>query len=149
MGETIAIGSTTGYLATPEKGAGPALIVIGDRDHCDDFAEEGFTALAPELPNGHTAEELGAAIDVLKGHPAVRGHGVGVVGYSAGAELALRLATQRPGDVVACAAVEGNFGEDEPDRPPELCVEFITANPEDDDRLVWIRTLEFLRKHLG
>jgi len=147
--ETIVIGSTTGYLATPEKGAGPALVVIGDRDHCDDFAEEGFTALAPELQNGHPVEELGAAIDILKPHPAVRGQGVGVVGYSAGAGLALRLAIQRSGDVVACAAVEGNFGEDEPDHPPELCVEFITANPEDDDRLVWIRTLEFLRKHLG
>src|ERR1051325_6487035 len=63
----------------------------------------------------------------------------GVGGYSAGAGLALRLAIQRPGDVVACAAVEGNFGEDEPDRPPELCVEFITANLEAHDRLVWIR----------
>lgn len=149
MGETIAFGSTIGYLATPAKGAGPALIVIGGRDRCDDFAAEGFTALAPELGNGHTAAELGAAIDVLKPHPAVRGQGVGVVGYSAGAGLALRLAAQRPEDVVACAAVEGDFGEDEPDHAPDLCIEFITANPEDDDRLVWIRTLEFLRRHLG
>jgi dienelactone hydrolase len=149
MGETIAFGSTTGYLATPEKGAGPAVIVIGRRDQCDDFAEEGFTALAPDLQNGHTAEALGAAIDLLKPHPAVRGHGVGVVGYSAGAGLALRLASQRPDDVVACAAVEGNFGDNEPHHPPDLCVEFLTANPEDDERLIWIRTLEFLRKHLG
>jgi dienelactone hydrolase len=149
MGSTIDFGSTTGYLATPEKGAGPALIVIGGRDQCDDFAEEGFTALAPEPANGHSAEELGAAIEVLKPHPAVRGQGIGVVGYSGGAELALRLATERPHDIVACAAVEGNFGENLPDHPPELCVEFISANPEDDDRLVWIRTLEFLRKHLG
>lgn len=149
MGETITFGSTTGYLATPEKGAGPAVIVIGRPDQCDDFAEEGFTALAPDLQNGHTAEDLGAAIDLLKPHPAVRGQGVGVVGYSAGAGLALRLATQRPDDVVACAAVEGTFGRDEPHHPPDLCVEFLTANPEDDDRLIWIRTLEFLRKHLG
>jgi dienelactone hydrolase len=149
MGDTIAFGSTTGYLATPEKGAGPALIVIGGRDQCDEFAEEGFTALAPELGNGHTAEDLDAAIALLKPHPAVRGRGVGVVGYADGAGPALRLATQRPDDVVACAAVEGDFGGREPDPPPELCVEFLTANPEDDDRLVWIRTLEFLRKHLG
>jgi dienelactone hydrolase len=149
MGETIAFGSTTGYLATPEKGAGPAVIVIGGQEVCDDFAAEGFTALAPELQNGHTIEDLGAAIDLLKPHPAVRGQGVGVVGYSAGAGLALWLAVQRPDDVVACAAVEGDFGEDQPDHPPELTVEFLTANPEDDERLVWIRTLEFLRKHLG
>lgn len=149
MGETITFGSTTGYLASPDVGAGPAVIVIGDRNVCDDFAEEGFTALAPELQNGHTVEDLAAAIDFLKPHPEVRGQGVGVVGYEQGAGLALRLATQHPEDVVACAAVEGEFGEDSPPHPPDLCVEFISANPEDDERLVWIRTLEFFRKHLG
>lgn len=149
MGETIAFGSTSGYLASPEKGAGPAVIVIGDREVCDDFAAEGFTALAPELNNGHTTEDLAAAIDILKPHPAVRGQGIGVVGYERGADLALWLATHHPDDVVACAAVEGDFGEDPPAYPPELCVEFVSANPEDDERMLWIRTLEFLRKHLG
>lgn len=149
MGETIAFGSTTGYLASPDVGAGPAVIVIGGRDVCDEFAEEGFTALAPELQNGHTAEDLAAAIDVLKPHPSVRGQGVGVVGYEHGAGLALWLATHHPEDVVACAAVEGEFTEGLPSYPPDLCVEFVSANPEDDERLVWIRTLEFFRKHLG
>jgi carboxymethylenebutenolidase len=188
-----------GYLATPEQGAGPALIVISDApgvaDHvaelCDRFAAEGFTALAPHLQNGQTAGALGAAIDLLKPHPAVRGQGIGVVGFSLGAGLALWLATHRPEDIAAvvaysgtvpveaqqpdwsrlAAAVQGHFGEDDPTCPPDVIatleealsdagatVEFFTyptAGPrffeEDEDagRQAWIRTLEFLRKHLG
>jgi carboxymethylenebutenolidase len=188
-----------GYLATPGKGAGPALIVIpegpGVADHirkrCDDFAVEGFTALAPALENGETAGELAAAIEFLKPHPAVRGQGMGVVGFSVGAGLALWLATHRPEDVVAVvaysgtvpaeaeqpdwsrltAAVQGHFGENDPACPPPVVgplesalgesgatVEFFSyptvgarfyEEDEDAARQAWIRTLEFLRKHLG
>jgi dienelactone hydrolase len=134
MGDTIPVGSTEGYLATPEKGAGPAVLVItepaagGQRQQvCDGLAAEGFTALAPELRNGRTADDLAAAIEVLKPHPAVRGQGVGVVGLAAGAGLAEWLGAHRPDDVVAVVPYEG----------------------EEDERLAWIRTLEFLRKHLG
>ncbi|HEV7862113.1 MAG TPA: dienelactone hydrolase family protein [Acidimicrobiia bacterium] len=205
MGENIAFGTTGGYLATPEMGAGPALIVIQEResppghgrDVCDRFAAEGFTALAPELRNGHTAADLAAAIDLLKPHPAVRGQGVGVVGFGLGAGLALWLATSRPDDVVAVvpfygtvpegvehpdwsrlsAAVQGHFGEEDPACPPQavsalesalgeagVSVEMFVyplagagffddtrpdAHVEDAARQAWIRTLEFLRKHLG
>src|SRR2546428_9442619 len=107
MGETIAVGSGRGYLATPEKGAGPPLVVIDEpgraehgHDVCDRFAAEGFTALAPELRNGHTAGDLTAAIDVLKPHPAVRGQGVGVVGFATGAGLALWLRAPPPRDLL-------------------------------------------------
>ena len=148
MGETIEFGSTGGYLATPEMGAGPALIVIqeptasADHGHevCERFAAEGFTALAPALHNGSTAQDLTAAIDLLKPHQAVRGQGIGVVGFAAGGELALWLGLHRPDDVVAVvpyyravpdgvdqppdwsrlsAAVQGHFGEDDPACPPE------------------------------
>lgn len=210
MGENIAFaneksGSTGGYLATPEMGAGPALIVIQEggsaaelsRDVCERFAEEGFTALAPDLRNGQTAAALVDAIDVLKPHPAVRGQGVGVVGFGLGAGLALWLGTHRPDDVVAvvpfyglvpsgveqpdwshlAAAVQGHFGEEDPSCPPEtvsaleaalgeagVTVEMFVypnagpaffddtrpdAHAEDAARQAWIRTLEFLRKHLG
>ncbi|HET9771040.1 MAG TPA: dienelactone hydrolase family protein [Acidimicrobiia bacterium] len=205
MAETIDFGTTDGYLATPEKGAGPALIVIADpetppdhaREVCERFAAEGFTALAPSLNNGSTAADLVAAIDLLEPHPAVRGQGVGVVGFGAGGELALWLGLQRPEDVAAVvpyyravpdgaraadwsrlsAAVQGHFGEDDPACPPgavatlestlgdagvnaELFL-YPGAGPgffddtrgdgfvEDAARQAWIRTLEFLRKHLG
>ena len=212
MAETIAFGSTGGYLATPEKGgAGPALIVIAEpstrpehtHDVCERFAAEGFTALAPAFgstsrPEGNaTAADLVAAIDLLEPHPAVRGQGVGVVGFAAGGELALWLALHRPDDVVAvvpyyravpegadapdwsrmAAAVQGHFGEADPACPPEAVTALETAlgeagvtnemfvypnagmaffddtRPdaylEDAARQAWIRTLEFLRKHLG
>jgi carboxymethylenebutenolidase len=180
------------YLASPEMGAGPAVIVIPeDRELCDLLATEGFTAFAPELSPGRTAEELTAAIAFLKPHEAVRGQGIAVIGSGAGAGLALWLATHRPEDIVAVvavsgtvppdaeqpdwsrltAAVQGHFGENDPTCPPDViaaleeslgeagaAVEFFTyptAGPdffeEDGDaaRQAWIRTLEFLRKHLG
>jgi carboxymethylenebutenolidase len=205
MGENIVFGTGGGYLATPDKGAGPALIVIPEQgspvehgwDICERFGVEGFTALAPELHNGHTAADLTAAIDALKPHPAVRGQGVGVVGFALGAGLALWLGTHRPDDVVAVvpyygavpdgveqpdwsrlsAAVQGHFGEDDPFCPPEavsalekalgeagVTVEMFVypgagraffddtrpdAHVEDAARQAWVRTLEFLRKHLG
>lgn len=205
MAETIAFGSTDGYLATPEKGAGPAVIVIAEpstppehtHDVCERFAAEGFTALAPSLQNGSTASDLAAAIDLLEPHPAVRGQGVGVVGFATGGELALWLALHRPDDVVAvvpyyravperadtpdwsrlAAPVQGHFGEHDPACPPEAVSALESAlgeagvstemfvypgardaffdetRPdaylEDAARQAWIRTLEFLRKHLG
>ncbi|MDQ1499239.1 MAG: carboxymethylenebutenolidase [Actinomycetota bacterium] len=204
MGQTIAVGATSGYLATPEMGAGPALIVItepGRAEHgervCDLLATEGFTALAPELRNGETAADLAGAIELLKPHPAVRGHGLGVIGFSTGSGLALWLAAHRPDDVAAVAAyygvvpdtpeppdwsrltaaVQGHYGEADPGAPPEavaqlesalggagVTVEMFTypgagagffddtqpdAHVEDAARQAWIRTLEFLRKHLG
>lgn len=205
MAETIAFGSTGGYLATPERGAGPALILIADpgtrpdhgHDVCERFAAEGFTALSPSLHNGSTAADLVAAIEFLGPHPAVRGQGVGVVGFGAGGELALWLGLHRPDDVVAAvpyyralptgaesadwsrlsAAVQGHFGEDDPACPPEavatleaalgeagVATEMFVypcagagffddtcpdAYVEDAARQAWIRTLEFLRKHLG
>jgi carboxymethylenebutenolidase len=212
MAETITLGSTAGYLATPEKGAGPALVVITEpttaADHafdvCERFAAEGFTALAPALPNptgphhgSAVAADLIAAIEFLEPHPAVRGQGVGVVGFGAGGELALWLGLQRPDDVAAVvsfyralpdraaaaewsrlsAAVQGHFGEGDPACPPETvgrlesalsdagvnaelfvypgagAAFFDDSRPdsyvEDSARQAWIRTLEFLRKHLG
>jgi carboxymethylenebutenolidase len=177
------------YIATPEKGAGPGLVVIPARrdgaraasDICDSFAAEGFTALAPEFENGQTADELNAAVELLKPHPAVRGQGVGVIGYDVGAGLALWLGTHRPDDVVAivacdglvpagdqpdwsrlAAAVQGHFADDDPACPPEaiaaleealgdagVSVEMFTYPVDDQGRQAWIRTLEFLRKHLG
>jgi carboxymethylenebutenolidase len=156
-GATTTVGSTDGYLATPEKGAGPAVLVITEptavdrrREVCDELAAEGFTALAPELRHGHTADDLAAAIELLKPHPAVRGHGVGVVGYAAGADLALWLAAHRSGDVVAVDVYDAVIVD--PQEGPEgadITAAVQTHEGDADERLEWIRTLEFLRKHLG
>src|SRR3954467_10999389 len=102
MGELVDFPSNghgaSGYLAIPESGSGPALIVIQEwwglvphiTDVCDRFADEGFSALAPDLYRGETttepdeagklmmalnlsqaASDLGAAIAFLEDHPRV------------------------------------------------------------------------------
>jgi carboxymethylenebutenolidase len=204
MGADIDFGSGHGYLASPEMGAGPAVIVITEptsTEHaqrvCDLLTTEGFTALAPELRNGSTAGDLAAAVDLLEPHPVVRGSGVAVMGFASGAGLALWLALHRPDDIAAAvvyyglppetaehadwsrltAAVEGHYAEADPATPPEavsaleaalgeagVTVEMFTypnaaggffddtvpeIHDEDAARQAWIRTLEFLRKHLG
>ncbi|MDQ3305561.1 MAG: dienelactone hydrolase family protein [Actinomycetota bacterium] len=187
MGELIDLGGgERGYLATPEVGAGPGLVVIQEywglvphiEDLCDRFAAEGFTALAPDLFRGATASEpdeagklmmalnleqavgdMGAAVEHLRASPAVRGDGLGVVGFCMGGGLALMLAAQRPADIDACVAfyglipwesahpdwtkldgpVQGHFGEDDelfsPDRMRELEATLDRAGKETDFHL--------------
>lgn len=67
----------SGYLATPEAGAGPGVVVLHAwwgltepfRQVCNRLAEAGFVALAPDLYHGKTtasveeAKALGAALD--------------------------------------------------------------------------------------
>ena len=56
----------TGYLALPEGGAGPGILVLhawwGLTDHvrhvCDQLAGEGYVALAPDLFEGRVATEV-------------------------------------------------------------------------------------------
>jgi carboxymethylenebutenolidase len=123
-----------GYLAVPESGSGPGIVVIqewwGLNDQikavCDTYAQTGFVALAPDLYRGklttepdeagklamslnleQAGKDMGGAIDALRDHPAVTSKGVGVTGYCVGGGLALLLATQRPDAVVAVAPYYG------------------------------------------
>jgi carboxymethylenebutenolidase len=123
-----------GYLARSVEGAGPGVVVIQEwwglvphiEDVCERFAAEGFTALAPDLYRGKSTTEpdeagklmmslnldeaskdMGGAIDYLKGSDAVRGKGVGVVGFCMGGGLALKLAVDRASDVAAVVPFYG------------------------------------------
>ncbi len=57
-------GTGSGYLAIPQKGNGPGVIVIQEwwglvdhiKDVCDRFAGEGYVALAPDLYHGETTK---------------------------------------------------------------------------------------------
>jgi carboxymethylenebutenolidase len=138
MGDMIEFpsnGSTgEGYLATPETGAGPGIVVIQEwwglvphiKELCDRLAGEGFVALAPDLYHGEAtsepdeagkkmmtlqleraAKDLSGAVDVVaeKGS----GRGVGVVGFCMGGGLALVLAGQRPDAVKAVVPFYGGI----------------------------------------
>ncbi len=126
--------SASGYLAVPESGSGPGLIVIQEwwglvphiKDVCDRFAAAGFVALAPDLFHGQTttepdeagklmmtlnleqaAKDMGGAVDFLVGHDAVTSAKVGVAGFCMGGGLALLLAVQRPDAIGACVPFYG------------------------------------------
>ena len=148
MGEFIDIatddGTTRGYLATPGAGAGPGVVVIQEwwglvphiQNVCDRFASQGFTALAPDLYDGATADEpdeagkmmmtmnleaatraMSDAVDWLTSSGRVRGSKVGCVGFCMGGGLALMLACARPDAVGPVAPFYGliPWPEAEPD----------------------------------
>ncbi len=133
MGDTVDFPSNgrsaSGYLAVPESGSGPGLVVLQEYwglvphiiDVCDRFAAEGFVALAPDLFHGETASEpdeagklmmalnldqaakdLAGAVAFLQGHEAVTGDALGVTGFCMGGGLALVLACQQPDAFAAC-----------------------------------------------
>ncbi|GAA4897796.1 dienelactone hydrolase family protein [Actinomycetospora straminea] len=130
-----------GYLALPESGAGPGVIVIqewwGLTSHIADvtnrLAAEGFVALAPDLYGGATthdteeagrlmqqlpvdraATDLAGAVDFLLDHEAVVGRRVGAVGFCMGGGFVLVLAAQQGDRIGAAVPFYGVLGEDYP-----------------------------------
>ena len=123
----------SGYLATPDKGSGPAVVVIQEwwglvdhiKDLADRFAEAGFVALAPDLYDGQTTaspdeagklmmaleidkaeKNLRGAIDYLLSRDDVTGSSVGTVGFCMGGQLSLYAACANP-QVAACVDFYG------------------------------------------
>jgi carboxymethylenebutenolidase len=113
--------TTDAYLATPASGKGPGVLVIQEwwglvghiKKVGDRFAAEGFTALAPDLYHGKTADEpdeagkLFMALNIGQAEKDLRGaitylvqHSstpkVGAVGFCMGGQLALFAATLNP-----------------------------------------------------
>ncbi|MBX3119294.1 MAG: dienelactone hydrolase family protein [Fimbriimonadaceae bacterium] len=109
-----------GYLAIPESGTGPALIVIQEwwgivghiKSVTDRFAQAGFVALAPDFYHGKATTEpdeagslmmalniadaekvLKGAVNFLLSHEAVTSNKAGVVGFCMGGQLSLYAAT--------------------------------------------------------
>jgi carboxymethylenebutenolidase len=124
-------GQAEGYLAIPQSGRGPGVVVIQEwwglvphiKDVADRFAGEGYTALAPDIYHGKTktepddaaklmmamnieqaATDLGGAYDYMRSHDATTDK-LGTVGFSMGGGLALYTATLRPVD--ACVIYYG------------------------------------------
>src|SRR5690349_10662987 len=147
MGELVeyrANGRTdNGYLAIPENGSGPGVIVIQEwwglvdhiKDVCKRFAGEGFVALAPDLYHGKTTKspdeagklmmsmrideaekDISGAIEYLQNHEATNGGKVGVVGFCMGGALALYTATKNE-NVGACVVFYGGHPKVKPDLP--------------------------------
>jgi carboxymethylenebutenolidase len=147
MGEMVQFpsngGSTEGYLAIPDSGSGPGVIVIQEwwglvdhiKDVCDRFAAEGFLALAPDLYHGQTTKspdeagklmmamrideaekDLRGASRYLMNHESIRSGTVGVVGFCMGGALALYTGTKNR-DIGACVVFYGGHPKVKPDLP--------------------------------
>jgi len=124
----------SGYLVPPLTGAGPGVLVLHSwwgltslfKSVCDRLADEGFTALAPDLLSGHQAatpdeaERVLAEADVDRGAALVLSSAralraasadprapIGVVGFSMGASWGLWLSARSPLEVAATVAYYG------------------------------------------
>ncbi|MFQ5557264.1 MAG: dienelactone hydrolase family protein [Acidimicrobiales bacterium] len=149
MGEMVefaANGTTArGYLAPSSSGRGPGVLVIQEwwgsvppiKRVCDRLADEGFTALAPDLYRGEIAEhtemdkagelmtslppdraarDMSGAIDRLLADDSCTGDAVGVVGFCMGGMLSLVIAALEGDRVAAAAPYYGApLGEGAPD----------------------------------
>ncbi len=134
-------GTTSGYLAIPQKGNGPGVIVIREwwglvdhiKDVCDRFAGEGYVALAPDLYHGETTKspdeagklmmalrideaerDLRGAIQYLLDHQATTGDKVGTIGFCMGGALSLYAASKNS-QVGACVVFYGIHPNVKPD----------------------------------
>ena len=135
-------GEAHGYLAKPESGSGPGVVVIQEwwgldshiADITDRLAAEGFVALAPdlyggsvahdadeagkfmqELPVDRAARDLGGAVDYLLADPDVTSAKVGAVGFCMGGGFVLSLAAQQ-GDKIGAAVPFYGVGPAVPDQ---------------------------------
>ena len=132
-------GTTQGYLATPASGKGPGVLVIQEwwglvphiKRVADRFAAEGFSALAPDMYHGKTADEpdgagkLFMALNIAQAEKDLRGAAtylaqhsstakLGAVGFCMGGQLALFAGTLNPnvGAVVDFYGIHPNVKPD-------------------------------------
>lgn len=129
-------GEKRGYLAVPTTGEGPGVLVLhawwGLTDYftdlCEQLAEAGFVAFAPDMFEGQTAQTIEqadqlvrtaddeavqvvveSAVSFLRQQSAVVGDKIGVIGFSFGAAWALLAATVfKPTDIGAIVLFYGN-----------------------------------------
>ncbi len=154
MGEMVDLGNednARGYLAVPDEGSGPGLLVIQEwwglnpqmKGTADFLADNGFVALAPDLYHGElaghdemdkaghlmtslpavqAADDMSAAIDFLLAHSAVASASIGVVGFCMGGMLTMMIAAGRGDAVSAAVPFYGYPTSDEPDWEPMSAV---------------------------
>ena len=138
-------GTASGYLARPEGGSGPGVLVVqewwglnpGIKEMADRLAAGGFTALCPDLYHGELAQhdemdkaaqlmtalpadragrDMSGAVDYLLADPGATGDGIGVVGFCMGGMLAFIIAANR-GDAIKAVVPFYGFpqGDSQPD----------------------------------
>ena len=144
-----------GYLALPERGDGPGVLVLhawwGLNDtikaFCARLAEAGFVAFAPDLYHGKVAdtiadaETLGQALDAnhIQARAEIRAatrflaeragqteRGVAVIGFSLGAYYALDLSVADPEHISSIVIFYGTGVDDFSRNSNSSCTRFAT-----------------------
>ncbi|MGI8631324.1 MAG: dienelactone hydrolase family protein [Solirubrobacterales bacterium] len=117
-----------GYLAVPDGGSGPGVVVLHEwwglddsmRGMCDEMAAAGIVALAPDLYDGDTTTqpdeaeqkmmamnmdkaeaEMRGAVQFLADQDATTGPGIGSVGFCLGGGLSIWAAATNPDQIKA------------------------------------------------
>ncbi|MEM9565299.1 MAG: dienelactone hydrolase family protein [Actinomycetota bacterium] len=149
MGDMVSFASNgldaRGYLAAPETGSGPGVIVLQEwwglneqiKGVADRLAGEGFVALAPdlyhgelaghdemdkagrlmsELPPERAAKDMSGAVDFLAANDATTGDGIGAIGFCMGGLMTMMVTALR-GDKVRAAMPF--YGFPAPDGEPD------------------------------
>jgi carboxymethylenebutenolidase len=151
------------YLATPENGSGPGVLVLhawwgltdSFKSVSDRLAQAGFVALAPDLYHGKTtasveeaetlatkldgeqaSQDIAVAIDYLLHQSDRRGDTLGVVGFSLGASFALTL--QPP--VTAIVSFYGTGTPEEVSTQAKIQCHF--ADQDDFEPTEWVQQFE-------
>lgn len=130
-----------GYLAMPERGEGPGVLVLHAwwglndtiRSVCTQLADAGFVAFAPDLYHGKVVDtiadaeamagalfgnreqaiaEVASAVSFLNEQSTQSGNSLAVVGFSMGASYALNLSTTAPEHIRAVVIFYGTGGGD-------------------------------------
>ena len=145
MGEMIELeNDARGYLAVPNSGSGPGVLVIQEwwglnpqmKGTADHLAENGFVALAPDLYRGElaghdemdkaghlmttlpaerAAADMSLAVDALRDHASTTGSTIGAIGFCMGGMLSLLVAALRGDAVGAAVPFYGYPTGEEPD----------------------------------
>jgi carboxymethylenebutenolidase len=149
MAETVTFPSNgntaSGYLAIPESGSGPGVIVVQEwwgmspsiKEMADRLASAGFVALVPDLfhgeiaghdevdkaaammqalPMDRVARDMTGAVDFLVDETRVSAPAIGAIGFCMGGGLAMVLAATRPDAIKAVVTFYGiPTGKAEPD----------------------------------
>lgn len=135
-------GTCEGYLAIPESGSGPGVIVLQEwwglvdhiKDVADRFAAAGYTALAPDLYHGvstdqpddagklmmalnigETEKDLKGTVDYLLSCDECSSSKVGTVGFCMGGQLSLFAGCANTDKIGACVMYYGIHPEVHPD----------------------------------
>lgn len=109
------------YMAVPDTGSGPGLLLLHDGHGVDDHvkhlanlhAEEGWVVMAPPFTaeDGAATDDTARALAALRAAPMVDG-ACGVLGHGQGARLALKLAAY-DGELACAVAYEPTLTGDD------------------------------------